>query len=438
MSDRGAPEAAEPATETVAPCECNITVVTFVPFLTGQLVGGPPGLAEPDGNPCTKTIGDPVPDSIAPLLCDMPVWAYSDTLASMVRNRLPHRELQVVQPPEEAPALPGPVNGQWGVTACTVDVWSFGVGLVVAAQSLGVDAAAAWSDVRNSVSRVEARRNWLGRANAIAQTLLKEHVPTPVHPALWMQAMIVAEVPRHVPVDVLDQIAAELTDHGTPLSEEQRTADTVLRLGVEVGVAANPGARALRDAVAHVVAAQTAIWAAAIELDSELGDLLRGLDRDSDQLSLKELEAQSATLLAMFERVRRFRGDVEALPIHLAGRDRSAWLTVNAEWALKRQLGALDTKLTEVEYVHGHVANRVVERRGRYLNNVVLAVTTLSAATFVLTAWEFVLKQLDAFNGVSFAVTLAALLLSVLAYLGFVFDERVRRLTRRGRRRRRR
>lgn len=55
-------------------------------------------------------------------------------------------------------------------------------------------------------------------------------------------------------------------------------------------------------------------------------------------------------------------------------------------------------------------------RQARFLNNVVLAVTMLSLATFLVTAWDFTHKRFDPFSLVSEAVALVSLIFSGLLF----------------------
>jgi hypothetical protein len=119
-------------------------------------------------------------------------------------------------------------------------------------------------------------------------------------------------------------------------------------------------------------------------------------------------------LLDVFERVQRFRSEIDVIPLHLAAQDKMVWTRVNEEWPLGDQLSSLDTKLNAVDYVYTHLANVLTARRARALNNVVLAITGFSLAAFGVTAWEFVQKRFDPFDLVSLLVLLGALVLSAL------------------------
>ena len=280
---------------------------------------------------------------------------------------------------------------------------------------------ATWEELRRGITGVVTKQAFLARAEQLIAAAVRASNAGPVviggqdaGPPLWTQEIIVVEAGRHVDVDSLDDVARRLTADGQRLRAETEAGGASLRLGIEACVVSNPDAVELRDALARVVATQTAVWAAAIDFDRLLGTLLR--QEDARRLSLQHLVDRSMDLLAVFERVQRFRAEIEIIPLHLAARDKEVWTCVNAEWTLSDQLSSLDTKLNAVEHVYEHVANAMHARRGRFLNNVVLAITMLSLATFWLTVWEFTQKRFDPFDWISAVVALVAVVLSGILF----------------------
>ncbi|MGD9991297.1 hypothetical protein [Pseudonocardia sp.] len=212
----------------------------------------------------------------------------------------------------------------------------------------------------------------------------------------------------------MDGIARVLSPDGEPLPDTAGPGVAAARLGVEACVVTHRSVTATWDALVRVIAAQTAIWAAVLDFDFQLATML---DRNPRKLSLHELEERSTDLLTLYERVQRFRAEIEMIPLHLTGRDQTIWNRVNDVWRLNDQLSSLDTGLGVCEHVHAHTTTSLTTRQGRFLNGVVLAVTMLSLATFGLTAWDFTQKNFDAFHWVSLVVVAASLVVSVVLFL---------------------
>lgn len=96
------------------------------------------------------------------------------------------------------------------------------------------------------------------------------------------------------------------------------------------------------------------------------------------------------------------------------------------EWSLADQMASLDAKLAAVQHVYANLADVMNTRQARFLNNVVLAITTLSLATFILTVWELVQKRLDPFDGLSLMFAAAAVVASVVVFGGVWWRSRSR------------
>ena len=412
--------------QMLAPDACQITLVTFVPFLTGGWIEEP---TPKDGAGPHSSIGrnlriagdPPVDPAFLPLLEDLRLWAYSDTLNAQLRVRLPHRVTRTSRACHDLSPLPELRAGEWQDAVSLLDIWNFGVGLATFVNRIAVTDIATWEELRRGITGVVTKQAFLARAEQLIAAAVRASNAGPVviggqdaGPPLWTQEIIVVEAGRHVDVDSLDDVARRLTADGQRLRAETEAGGASLRLGIEACVVSNPDAVELRDALARVVATQTAVWAAAIDFDRLLGTLLR--QEDARRLSLQHLEDRSMDLLAVFERVQRFRAEIEIIPLHLAARDKEVWTCVNAEWSLSDQLSSLDTKLNAVEHVYEHAANAMHARRGRFLNNVVLAITMLSLATFWLTVWEFTQKRFDPFDWISAVVALVAVVLSGILF----------------------
>jgi hypothetical protein len=371
-----------------APADCRITLLTFVPYVLRD--------------PAPAEHAHPVP-AVLPALDDLRLWDYSGPLADRLRERLPHRVVRVEVPDGRAPAAGAPPR-----RPAVVDAWSFGVGLATFVDDRPVATAATWEDVRDDLLGRSAKEDALARTTPVAQAL-----PATDDGPLWAQQMLVVEAPETAVAASLEEVARRLCPDGEQLAPATGPGGAALRLGAEAcAVTRGPGVE-VRDALARVVATQTAIWAAALDFDFQLLDML---DKDPRKLSLHELEARSVDLLTLFERVQRFRAEIEMIPLHLAGGDKAAWDAVNGVWRLNDQLSSLDTSLNACEHVYAHSATSLTTRQGRFLNGVVLAVTMLSLATFGLTAWDFTQKQFDAFDWISLLVVVSSLVLSVVLF----------------------
>lgn len=424
---RLAPADASHRASVLAPHECTIMLVTFVPFLTGrrseELPSGEQASTHPSASRRLRTVeGRTVDRTFLPLLADLELWAYAETFKDQLRERLPCRTVRI-SPAIDLPPVSGLPPGAEQDALALLDLWSFDVGLATFAHRITVDETATWEQLRSDITSAKTKTAFEERAaqlvaaaRASGVAVLAEGDADVQHPGtpLWAQEMLVVEAGREVGLDALDDVARRLSGDGERLLSEADRADVALRLGIEACLVSNPGALALRNALGRVVAAQTAIWAAAIDLDRLLGTLLG--QEGIRGLTLQDLEERSIRLLNVFERVQRFRSEVDIVPLHLAAQDKMVWTRVNEEWSLGDQLSSLDTKLNAVDHVYTHLANALTARRARALNGVVLAITTLNFAAFVVTAWEFVQKRFDPFDSVSLLVVLGALVLSALLF----------------------
>lgn len=288
------------------PPECAITVVTFIPFLR------PP---RPRGE-------QPVDDPIAPMLDDLALWGYSDGLTADLRVHLPHRAAREVCGPASVPSVS--CLGKWCPAPAVLDVWSIDVGMVTLVDRLDVADGVGWGRLRAELTSRAAKQDALVRAAQLGAGPVdgdRHGGPGVGRGApLWAQQMIIVEPVRTVAEKQLDAIGRVLTDDGPRLKVRPGMANASLRLGVEACAVANPGHTQLRDALARVVAVQTAIWAVAIDMDRLLKARLR--DREAHGLGLRMIEERSVALLGDFERVQRFRSDIDVIEIHLAAPDK--------------------------------------------------------------------------------------------------------------------
>lgn len=387
MNDsRGPTEVPEPL-----PQRCTLTTVTFVPFLVPDV--GPGAAAEVE-----------LSAAVAPWLADLHLWRYSDALTAQLCERLPRRVSRSLLTPGPAPLRPGaaPAHEEY----CLLDLWNVGIGLLTLVR-VG-PAPPSWQQLRAGLDDEVAEREFLTWAAGVART----GGPAVVAP-LWAQVVLVVEVEDSSTFDSRDALAEILTAGGGRLLDGSGTRAAALRLGIEACAVTETGVTGTAAALVRVVAAQTAIWAAAINLDHQLRSLLQPRPNDTASLSLHELEVRSLELLEMFERVQRFRADVEIVPIHLGVLDKSLWQAVNTEWTLVDQLTSLDMKLGAVEHVYGHLMNAMTANRARVLNTVVLAVTMLSLASFILAGWDFARESFDPLTSLGMLVAGLAVIVSV-------------------------
>jgi hypothetical protein len=406
--------------ETLLSSECNVFLVAFTPFLAPEshLVGSG---GQVGARARSRT---PSPSSAFPSLLEDPhLWGYSDAVNERLRQSLPHSVSRVgvdLEGNQETLAFQGLT---WHEEACQIDLRSVDVGLVTLVYRLRAETDTDWRRIRDSVASREAKQQLLNRSRRTIDHLLRgasdvdaeSHSFPPGEP-LWVQEMLVVEAGDHRPVEVLDTVACELTNSGTPLHPGGNFTTCGLRVGEEACLVVGPGGSDMRDALGRVIAAQTVVWAAAIEFDFHLADLLRSDISSDPRTPLQGAREQSLELLTVFERVQRFRTDVDVIPLHLASQDRAVWRTLTEEWSLSSQLASLDAKLGAVEHAHAHLASVMSDAQSSFLNRVVLAITTLSLATFWLSVWEFTQKRFDPFFWVSAVVVAVAVLFSVTLF----------------------
>lgn len=396
------PAAAATQSTELMPHECRITVVTFVPFLGPHAVSG---LA-------------PVHGDHAALLAELELWGcYTDKVTAELREHLPHRRARAI--PDGPRSRVDLGLGEWVSEHALLDVWSVGVGMATFVDRLRIDDGVSWAELHRVLAGCAAKELALARTTGLGAG----RVDGPPRPSehgepgapLWAQQMIVVEARREVGEQELDAVADVLTAGGPRLPIPVGTADAVLRLGYEACVVSNPGVVAVCDALARVVATQTAIWAATIDLDRLLKATLDA--EDAQGLPLKKLEQRSRDLLRDYQRVQRFRAEIDVIDIHLATWDKMVWQAVCTQWPLDDQVASLTAKLDAVGHVYRNLADVLITRQARFLNNVVLAVTSLSLATFFLTVVEFVRKRFDPLDWVSVVIAVAAVAISILAFV---------------------
>lgn len=385
----------------LAPADSSIVVVSFVPFLR------PPAVSE-----CAQVDGEH-----AEALADLALWGYTQSFSAQLREQLPHRiGRRFAADPHPEPTEIGGLT--WTSEASLLDVWSLGVGLATFVDRLTIGRGATWADVRASLAAPEAALRAMAAANGLgagpANPSPRPCAGQSVGAPLWVQRMIVVRSHRNVGRAQLDAVAVVLTDDGRPLTVHNNSDGTALRLGLEACAVSNPGIVDPANALSRVVATQTAIWAATIELDRLLKAELDA--EDAQGLPLNRLERRSRELLRDYQRVQRFRAEVDVIDIHLAAWDKSVWNAVCTEWSLDDQMASLSVKLDAVGHLYRNLAEVLTTRQARFLNNIVLAVTTLSLATFILTAWEFVQKKFDPLDGTSVAVLAGSVVVSVVVF----------------------
>jgi hypothetical protein len=405
--------------DEISPCHCAVSVVFFVPFLTGVHADEPP--TDRTDSLHEQPRNDPSRD----LLGDLRLWGYSDAVNDELRGSLPHRLTRTAAPVEQMPRLPESSWCVWRPEACSIDVWNVGAGLVTMTYRLCATDEATWAQIRASVTPRPAKEQVLAGAagivlSATAGTSPSVRTASPHFSAagtpLWVQEMfVVRSRAPHTPEE-LDAVANDLTDGGEKLEPHGDGAPEVLRLGVEACAVSASSAAALTHSLGRVLAAQTAIWAAAIDMDRLLEGLLRTGGVEARTLALDALEVRSIELLDVYERTQQFRASIEVVPLHLGTPDKAVWTCVNRVWELGQQLTSIDMKLTAVEHVYTHLVTTMSAKLARTLNFVVLGVTSLSLATFLLTLWDFTQKRFDPFDWVSGLVALASSVIAAVLF----------------------
>jgi hypothetical protein len=398
---------------TPAPAEFEINLVAFVPFLARDVTPEVVQVGPAD------EAGKGAVLAFAKMLEDLKLWGYSDDVTKRLRTTLPHRVRTWTLPTTTVGLRTERAECIWHEESRRLELWDIGVGLVTLVYRMEHDPTVTWRQIRSSIASVDNKQTILDRAAESAEPLIagRGGVAEPDRPAppfdratpLWVQEVFVVQAKDRTTLRVLDRVAGELAEHSSRLEVQEVTEEYSLRLGVEACIVGNPGAHAVSDALSRVVAAQTAVWTAALEFDFVLAGLLDTGGSEARTLALDEVQGKSPKLLAVFEEVQRFRSDIEIIPLHLAAPDRELWEWLNKEWALDKQLAALDGKLSAVEHVYTHLINTMMAKESQFLNKVVLAITMLSFATFWLTVWEFTRKAFVPFNWSSAMVVLGAL-----------------------------
>ncbi len=125
-------------------------------------------------------------------------------------------------------------------------------------------------------------------------------------------------------------------------------------------------------------------------------------------------------MLRVYESVRRFRADADVMPLHLDVRDRELWTAIDREWPLGDQLSALDTRLAAVEHVYRHLTDARAAEFARRINGIVLAITFVSFAAFMLAAYEFLRTPVEPISWPhSVAVLVVVIAITIGVYFAF-------------------
>ncbi|WP_448624733.1 hypothetical protein [Geodermatophilus sp. URMC 64] len=404
----------------LAPRDCAVSVVVFVPLLREDRPADSPPVRterqEPALDDATHAQDGPTPglQPFRGLLDHLRLWGYSEHVNETLREFLPHRLSSDDLAPGLLPALPLG-RGRWEPVGGTVETWTAEVGMVALIYRLVDCGQVTWAEIRDSVMGTSEKSGLL----SATERLFAEGCPAAAGApwtSLWVQAYFVVQADRGSDGAALDTVACELSERGDCLQPRGDWPQDAVRLGTAACTVSTATEPELADAVGRVLATQSAAWAAAIDMDRNLGGLLSRGGQEARRCSLDALEARSTELLVEFEQVQQFRAGVEMLPLHLGAPDRAVWEWVSTVWGLGQQLMAMDTKLTAIEHVYGHLTTAMSARQARFLNRVVLGVTCLSLATFVLTVWDFTQKSFDPFQWLSALVTLVA---AALAWIFF-------------------
>ncbi len=306
----------------------------------------------------------------------------------------------------------------------TIEFWNIGVGLATLVYQLDASPGTTWTDVRGGIASDDVKRRLLTGTSKVVETLpaqddtsgwfgTETHLAGP-GVALWVQELLVVETKSQVADDSLDLIARLLTQDGASLEPRTNAAAVAMRLGVEASCVRTADASDTVAAFARVLASQTALWAAVMELDHLLTLRLRSADDDAEA-TLHQLAERELELLRVDEWARRFRADVDVTPLHLDVLDKELWKSIDREWPLRDQLTALDTRLRAVERVYQHLTNSRSAKVAKRISGIGLAIAFVSFAAFMLSAYEFLRTPLEP---IEWPHTVAALALVVTITLG--------------------
>jgi hypothetical protein len=388
------------------PCDDTVSLVVFVPCRITKR-----GPVTANGRPAERSVDE----NRDHLLDELRLWDYSPSLKAELREILPHRLTTLSVPPDAAPKLPAVDGCVWRAETCRLERWDIdGIGLGAVRYVLVAGRGVTWRQVGDSVLAGEVQQQLFAEIEKLFLTRppLAATECTP----LWVQAMFVVRPVDRRPLDQLHEIADALTHGGERLRWNDEEPDEVLWVGDMVCAVSRDGTLELTEALGRVIAAQTATWAAAIDLERQLSGILKGGSSEADTLPLNQLEERGFEVLGEYDRVQRFRAGVDSVSVHLALPDREVWERVDDVWPLKSQLGLLDLKIKAAEHVYGHMATTLATRQARFLNGVVLGVTCLSLATFLLTVWQFTRTRFDRFDVISLGVAVLAGCLAAAFY----------------------
>lgn len=435
----GMPKATDEPLQGLRPSLFRVQLVTFMPFVAiddsasqnaEETTTTRPGSVQPAGMWRRVETMPRQPGSINE---DLRLWDYSDSLIVDLVQHLPHREWQLELDPADAP-LPQFVRalGRWEAERCNVEVWNTGIGNLTTVYTLAASQGCSWSDVRDSVAGVDAKRELLIQGDGAVKKALGAGFSAGAgsHPRLavagrresgiqWVQHLVIAQALDAVDAHSLSLVADAATGGGVHLRCGVDKGQAAARLGIEACVATNPQTTDLSDSLTRVIATQTTVWAAAIDLDQKLLGELKQATTRGVRLPLSDLEGRAMASMQVFERVQRFRASVSTIGAHLGTLDKNVWQAVNEEWRLSEQLDSLDAKMDAVEHVHRYLIDTLTTRQGRTLNQVVLLITLLSLASFLPAMWDFTHKTFDALSWLSLAVVGISMTAS-LALFGYV------------------
>lgn len=340
---------------------------------------------------------------------DLKLQGYSSELREELRRSFPHRV--IVTQPGEAPATieQQPVmRGDVRLipAGAQADAWSVGATLVTSVYRVQAPDRS-WAELGRAVEHARAELRAGVDAGLAGRAAADGRAPQ----SLWMHALLIVEMPADTEAAELDAIASALTLGGPAFAPGPAGDPTVLRLGLDACVAGTDGLAEVADAATRVIAAHSAVWAAAIDLDRRLRRELT-TTRAVYDASLPQLEAQAADLLRFYERVRAFRAGLDNVAVHLALVDGRAWRAVADTWGLESQLLALSDKLEALHHIYGELTSALAGRRARRLNDFVIVFTFATVVTAGMAAVSFVQRPLQSPKATAALVVVALALVA--------------------------
>lgn len=362
---------------------------------------------------------------------DIGLQQYSQELNAGLRRFLPHRLVgQNLLPNIQRPGpalLPfvRPRDADWKLEAASVDIWNSGVALfatryrVLAERLRWTDLMCDVDHVRDEVNRQAApflreivasfQRAATRCGAALGNTDGEAHTVSGLGEPLWTHNSLLVFTHEDATDEELGAIASRLTNGGPsyPLGE-QLDSGAKLRLGLNACLCCRPVGQRGSGPLIRLVAAHTALWAAATDFDRALlRELAAGQLEDST--SLGTMEDRAGELLRVYQRLQGFQSALRNTTVHLDDVDRLIWTALSTQWGLPSQLDALGHKLESLDHIYGQLTSALTARRARRLDGFLSVFTVASVVTTGLAVASFIFRPLGEAMTINIAIAVALL-----------------------------